>query len=88
MNIKIFKNKYLNALVLLMVVSVIIHMLILIFIAVKSLNIYILNYFNILDLDILFPGIFKNTPYGNLISVITALFLYFAILTVQDKNNN
>lgn len=83
MNVKIVKNKYLNALLLLMLLSAVIHILVLIFIAVKSLNIYILNYFNILEFDVLFPNIFRNTFYNNLLSFAVALFLYFAIL----KNN-
>ncbi len=88
MNIKVVKNKYLNALFLLMILSAVAHMLNSIFIAVKSFDIYILNYFNILELDILFPNIFKNTPYGNLSSFVVVLFLYFVMLKLTSEASN
>lgn len=85
MNIKIVKNKYINALLLLMLASAIVHMLILFFIAFSRGDLYVLNYFNILDLDILFPTIFKNDFVGNFASLIIMVASYFVILKTNKS---
>jgi len=85
MNIKIVKNKYLNALFLLMLFSAIVHMLIIFYFAVISNNLYILNYFNILDLDLFFPDVF-NSVSGNVFSVLFVLTIYLIILRVNKTN--
>lgn len=86
MNVKIVKNKYLNSLFVLMLFSASVHMLILFYLAFARGDLYILNYFNILDLDILFPLIFKNDFLGNLGSLIFMVLSYFFILKVYNKN--
>jgi len=86
MNIKIVKNKYLNSLFLLMLFSASVHMLILFYLAFSRGDLYILNYFNILDLDILFPLIFRNNFFGNFTSLIFAVLLYILILRTCNKN--
>jgi len=82
MNSKIVKNKYINTLFLLMLFSAIVHMVILFFKAIKSLDIYVLNYFNILDIDLFYPNIF-NSLLGNVFSLIFMVAIYFIILKIN-----
>lgn len=82
MDIKIVKNKYLNALFILMLFSAIAHMLIVFYLAIISGNLYIVNYFNILDLDLFYPNIFNNFI-GNIFSILFVITVYLIIL----KNN-
>jgi len=79
MNIKIVKNKYLNALLLLMFVSAVIHMAVLFCAAAASGNLYILNYVNILGLDLFYPNL-GNSAAGNAFSLIFMGVLYIIIL--------
>ena len=79
MNIKIAKNKYLNALFILMFFSAIVHMLILSYFTLVSGNLYVLNYFNILDIDLFYPNIF-NSFLGNIFSLFFVVVIYSIIL--------
>lgn len=79
MNIKIVRNKYINTLLILMLFSATVHMLILFYFALISSNLYIINYFNILDIDLFSPNIFDSF-FGNIFSFIFAVILYFIIL--------
>lgn len=85
MKVRIVKNKYLNALFLLMLFSAIVHMLILFYFFAISRDIYTLNYFNILDVDIFLPNIFNSTV-GNIFSVLVALSIYIVILTTNKTD--
>jgi len=87
MNIKIVKNKYLNSLFIMMLLSASAHMLILFFLALRRGDLYILNYFNILDLDILFHAVFKNDFLGNFASLIFVVLFYFLILKGNRKDD-
>ena len=87
MKIKIFKNKYLDSLFIIMLFSASVHMLILFFLALRRGDLYILNYFNILDLDILFPAVFKNDFFGNFASLIFVVLFYFLILKGNRKDD-
>lgn len=78
MQVKIVKNKYLNTFFLLMLFSAMIHMLVLFALAITSKNIYVLNYFNILDLDLIFPLLLNNF-WGNVASAVTVVLLYWVI---------
>ncbi|MBI3631540.1 MAG: hypothetical protein HY219_01585 [Candidatus Staskawiczbacteria bacterium] len=82
MNIKIVKNKYINALFIMMLFSAIAHMLILFYLAIISADFYIINYFKILDLDSFFPGAFDNLI-GGVSSILLLIVIYIIIL----KNN-
>jgi uncharacterized membrane protein len=86
MNIQIVKNKYLNALFLLMLLSAIIHMAILFFLAIKTADIYVLNYLNILDVDLFLPNIL-NSVFGNIFSLFVMVLIYLAILKINKINN-
>jgi len=77
---KIVENKYVNALLILMLFSAVVHTLVLFSISFSNGDLYIFNYFNILDLDILFPLIFKNDFLGNFASLIIIIATYFIIL--------
>jgi len=79
MHIKIVKNKYLNALFILMLFSAVAHMLIVFYLAITSENLYIINYFNILDLDLFYPDTFNNF-FSNIFSMLFVAVLYIVIL--------
>jgi len=79
MDIKIVKNRYLNAVLLLMLGSAIVHMVILFFWAIKEGSLYVLNYFNILDVDLFYPNIFDSF-WGNVFSFVFAVIIYLIIL--------
>ncbi len=87
MNIKIVKNKYINALFLLMLLSAIVHMLILFYFTILSGNIYILNYFNILSFGLFYRNIF-NSLSGNIFSLIFVAVLYLVILKSNKSEPN
>jgi hypothetical protein len=77
---KIVENIYVNALLILMLFSAVVQTLVLFSISISNGDLYIFNYFNILDLDILFPLIFKNDFLGNFASLIIIIATYFIIL--------
>ncbi len=82
MRIKIVKNKYINAIFVLMLFSAIVHMFAVFYFALTSMDLYIVNYFNILDLDLFYPDIF-NSFIGNTFSIFFVVVIYLIIL----KNN-
>ena len=65
-----------------MLFSAIAHMLIVFYSALFSGDLYVVNYFNILDLDLFYPNIFNNFG-GNIFSIFFAVVIYLIIL----KNN-
>ncbi|OGZ84035.1 MAG: hypothetical protein A2599_00990 [Candidatus Staskawiczbacteria bacterium RIFOXYD1_FULL_39_28] len=85
MKIKIVKNKYLNALFLLMLFSAIVHMVILFIFAIVSKNVNILNYFNILNLNYFMPDFFNNLL-GNITSFLFVILLYAIILKINGQD--
>ena len=85
MKIKIVKNKYLNALFLLMLFSAIVHMVILFIFAILSKNVNILNYFNILNLNYFMPDFFNNLL-GNITSFLFVILLYAIILKINGQD--
>jgi len=85
MKLKIVKNKYLNALFLLMLFSAIVHMVILFIFAIVSKNVNILNYFNILNLNYFMPDFFNNLL-GNITSFLFVILLYAIILKINGQD--
>lgn len=79
MRFKIVKNKYINSLFVLILFSAIAHMLIIFYLAITSGDLYIINYFNILDLDLLFPNLF-NSSVSNTFSIFFVVVIYLIIL--------
>lgn len=80
---KIINNKYLNGFLILLLYSAIFHFIVLIYRSFAERTIYTLNFFSILSLDILFPNLFKNTPSGNVASLIVAVLVYLIVLKTQ-----
>ncbi len=80
MKITIVQNKYLNALLLLMLFSASVHMVILIVWAIMQRNLDYLNYFNILTLNYFFPGVFEGWGASG-ISLATVIVIYGIIFT-------
>ncbi len=79
MNIKIADNKYVNALLVLMLFSAIVHMIILFVVAIASRDMYVLNYFNILDVDLFHASIFSSGA-GNLFALVAVVGIYLGLL--------
>ncbi|MBX4201064.1 hypothetical protein KW786_02960 [Candidatus Parcubacteria bacterium] len=79
MKINITGNKYIDAALALMLFSAAAHMAILFFLAIAWRDIYILNYFNILDVDLLIPYDFNNLA-SNAAALAVAVLIYIIIL--------
>ena len=84
-NIKIVKNKYINALFILMLFSAIVHTLVVFYFALILRDLYFVNYFNILDLDLFYPDIFNNFM-GNIFSILFVVLIYLIILRNNISN--
>jgi len=80
---KIIKNKYLNAFLLLLLYSAVFHFIVLVLRCFLEKTVYPLNFFNILNLNFLFPSIFKDTLSGDVISVIVVIVIYLFLLKKQ-----
>ncbi|MFT4303167.1 MAG: hypothetical protein ACMXYG_01260 [Candidatus Woesearchaeota archaeon] len=81
---EISKNKYLDALFKLMLLSASVHMIILIVFTILKFDFSLLNYFRILELDIIFPSL--KTKFGEILGLITAIVLYLIILVFYTDN--
>ena len=79
MKIKITENKYLNALLILILFSATVHMLALFVSAAIHKNLHMINYFNILDLNYFIPN-FLNNSWGDIVSFIFVAIIYLIIL--------
>ena len=75
----LFENKYLRALGWTMIISASVHLLILGYEAAANQDWTIINYFNILDLDLFFPKLLA-LPGSLAYSAITALLVYALVL--------
>ena len=82
MNIRIVKNRYINALLLLMLFSAIAHVLILLYMAITSGSLHFLNYFTILEIGYILPG-FSNIFSSDVISFVFAGAMYIIILRIN-----
>ncbi|OGH88007.1 MAG: hypothetical protein A3J93_02445 [Candidatus Magasanikbacteria bacterium RIFOXYC2_FULL_42_28] len=80
------KNRYVNALFWLMFFSAAVHMAVLFFLTIINNNWQIINYFNILDFDLIapnFPGLNNLT-----LATFTGLIIYLLIFFFGTKKNN
>ncbi len=75
MNVNIVQNKYVNALLLLMLVSAFIHLFFVI---------SFLNYFGILQIDYFLPSL-VTTAYGTIASLAVVVLLYLGIIFYSRK---
>lgn len=82
---KMVKNKYLNALLLLLLFSAVFHMAILFVFAIAFWNIHFLNYFHILNLNYFFPE-FSNNYLADGISFAVMLGIYLIILKCNNSD--
>jgi len=80
---KIAENKYVNAFLMLLLYSAVFHFCVLVYRVFAEKTFYPLNFFSILNLDVLFPDIFKNTITSDLISLLAVAMIYFFILKFQ-----
>ena len=74
----IWKNRYIQTAKIFILISACIHVIILSVYAVSESDIAILNYFNILDLDLFFLGIAEG-PRSQFFSIAVICCLYFLI---------
>ena len=77
-------NRFLDALLKLMLFSATIHICILIYHSITSHDITVMNYFNILDLDFFMSDIAKGTV-NNILSAVTMLIIYIVIFFFLSK---
>ena len=83
---RIVDNRYLDALLKLMMFSAIIHIIILIPCALVTGNGMLMNYFNILDLDLVFPGV-ENGALSQVICVVVAVAVYCAMFFTNKQES-
>ena len=84
---KIFKNRYLDTLAKLILLSAVTHMSVVLLYSTINCNIINLNYFSILDLELFFPNIIHK-QISHLASGITVIILFTIIyffFTKKDK---
>lgn len=82
---KILKSKYIQALKKLILFSASTHLVILAIYAITNNDLQILNYFNIIDIDLFFPEI-VNTYLYQALAVIIPTGIYVFFLIKRDKN--
>jgi len=82
---KIVKNKYLDSLLKLMLLSAIIHVVILLIYSITNLNSDKLNFFNIVGIDLLIPALGSGTL-NLFIGIIVMLALYILFLKISKKD--
>lgn len=75
---KINKHRLIDALKKLILFTAIIHLILLVFYSIIKYKIIYLNYFNILDLDLLFPKII-NGFLSQIFSILIILIIYLII---------
>lgn len=84
MKIQIVKNKYINAGLLLMLVSATLHIISLIVAFIDSWDFHVFNYFTIIGVDRFVPGAF-NTAAGDIVSFFFVIVLYGIILFYNEQ---
>jgi hypothetical protein len=82
--IQIVKNRFVDALLKLILLSAIFHMALLILFSIVNLDLVILNYFNILDIDLLFPNIIEGVL-SQLLSIAMVIIIYSLIFVFFTK---
>jgi len=75
------KNKYIIALKRTILFSAIIHLLILLWYAINTGNLKIINLFNILDLDLIYPNILKGNL-SDFLSILALIIIYIVFLVI------
>lgn len=83
-----FKNKYIDAITKTMLFSAAVHMLILFYKTLQTGSIDILNLFNILDLELFFPGIDRGQTNFIWSSVFFLIIYLSAFIFFPPKRKN
>jgi len=81
------KNRFIDALVKLILLSAIIHLSLLLVYSILNLDFIYLNFFNLLDFDLFFPEVI-NGVLSQLLSIIVVIIVYVVIyiyFTDRDK---
>ncbi len=81
------KNKYVLALLIFVMFSAGVHMLSVFIYTLKTLDFEKINYFKILQMDLLFPAL-KNGPVSYIISLAIAIFGYLTIVMLLRQIEN
>jgi hypothetical protein len=84
--IKIVKNRLLDALLKLMLVSAGLHVVVVVFFALIKNNIRVLNYFSIIGLDLFIPDLSTGFV-SHIIAILITLVLYLVILFFFTEKN-
>lgn len=84
---QISKNRFLDALLKLMLFSAMLHIVVLACVSVAQLNFSPLNYFSIVSLDVLFPAI-SDVPVSQGLSLLIVIILYTVILLGYTKKSD
>ncbi|MDP6155754.1 MAG: hypothetical protein QGH39_12255 [Candidatus Thermoplasmatota archaeon] len=82
---RVSKNRYLDALLKLVLFSAITHIIILLYKSISTADPVIMNYFNILDLELFFKGIEKGTL-SQVLSFVVVLGIYVTIFFLFTRN--
>jgi hypothetical protein len=83
-----FKNRYIDAIAKTMLFSAAVHMIILFYKTFQTADINILNLFNILDLELFFPGIDKGGINFLLSSLLFFVIYFSAFFFFPSKKKN
>lgn len=81
------RNIYLSALFRMMLICASIHMILLIIVSLLNKQMVLLNLFNILDLDLVYPGI-EQGKVSAILSVALGFAMYFTILVLMKRQSN
>ncbi|OGC81794.1 MAG: hypothetical protein A2V81_01655 [Candidatus Abawacabacteria bacterium RBG_16_42_10] len=81
----ILKNRRLEALKKTILLSATIHLILLITFSIVKLDAIYINYFNMLDLELLFPDIIKG-PVSQIVSAVLMVTIYFIFYFRFTKN--
>lgn len=81
----ISKNRYLDALLKFILLTAVIHVFLLFIASIINADIIHLNYFNILDVDLFFPGV-EIGLLSQILSVVAIIIIYVTIYIYFTKN--
>ena len=78
MIVKLHKNRLIDALLKLLVLSAVVHTAVVVSYALYSGKLSMINYFSMLDLGLLLPGLVEM-PLSGLLSIIVLVLVYISI---------
>ena len=84
---KIVTNRWLDAFLKLLLISAVIHFSIMVLALLINQNTLLLNFFDIIDLDLFLPGIINGTT-NQILSAIVIIFLYIIIYLFFTKKSS